>query len=139
MHDIYALKEMLCDELEEYGKKGELDMGGLEIVDKLAHTVKNLGKIIEMYEESEDEGSFAMDSRYYDGGGVSYRDGNRGNRGGGSYARGRGGRGGRRDSMGRYSRAEDMISQLRSMEASAPDEATRSEIRKLIMKMEQTM
>lgn len=53
MDEIYELKEMLCKELEEYGRKGEMSAGSLEIVDKLAHAVKNLGKIIEMYEEEE--------------------------------------------------------------------------------------
>ena len=51
MHEIYELKEMLMQELEEYGRKGELkDVGSLEIIDKLAHTIKNLCKIIETAE-----------------------------------------------------------------------------------------
>jgi len=41
MDAVYELKDMLCEELEEYGKKDKLDVGGLEIVDKLAHTIKN--------------------------------------------------------------------------------------------------
>ena len=139
MHGIYELKEMLCDELEEYGKKGELSTGSLEIIDKLSHTVKNLGKIIEEYEESE-EGS------YYDG--MVYDDGmsNRGgsyNRGGnrGSYARGRG-RGARRDARSRYSsegysRTGDMIERLRDLMQDAPDERTKQEIQRLVTKMEQ--
>ena len=53
MDAIYELKDMLCEELEEYGKKDKLDVGGLEIVDKLAHTIKNLDKIIESYEDEE--------------------------------------------------------------------------------------
>ena len=48
MHAVYELKEKLCDELEEYGKKDKLDVGALDIVDKLAHTIKNLDKIIEV-------------------------------------------------------------------------------------------
>ena len=46
MDAIYELKEKLCDELEEYGDK-KLDAGSLEVIDKLAHTIKNLDKIIE--------------------------------------------------------------------------------------------
>ena len=51
MDALYELKDMLCEELEEYGKKDKLDVGTLEIVDKLAHTIKNLDKIIDSYEE----------------------------------------------------------------------------------------
>lgn len=85
MHEIYELKEMLMKELEEYGKKGELkDVGSLDIVDKLAHAIKNICKIIEA-EEMEGESSYAR--------------GRSRAMGGQSMARGR-----RRDSMGRYSR-----------------------------------
>ena len=47
MHRLEELKEMLCEELEEYGSKEKLDMGGLEIVDKLAHAIKNIDKIMD--------------------------------------------------------------------------------------------
>ena len=48
MHGIYKLKEMLCDELEEYGTKGgALSTGSLDVVDKLAHTIKNLDNVVE--------------------------------------------------------------------------------------------
>ena len=132
MHGIYELKEMLCKELEEYGTKGELSTGTLDIVDKLAHSVKNLDKIIESYEE--DEGSYAYDD------GMMY-EGGRSMRRGGSYARGRG-RNARRDSRGRYSsegysRTGDMVEQLRDMMREAPDERTRQEIQRLVTKMEQ--
>ena len=55
MHDIMNLKEMLLDELSEYGRKGELHAKTLETIDTLAHATKNLCKIIEdaeMMEES---------------------------------------------------------------------------------------
>lgn len=138
MHGIYELKEMLCDELEEYGKKGELSAGTLEIVDKLAHSIKNLDKIIEAYEE--DEGSYAYDD------GMMYEGGRSMNRGGsyrrdGSYARGRG-RNANRDSRGRYSsegysRTGDMVDKLRDLMHEAPDEHTKQEIQRLVNKMEQ--
>ena len=52
-----------------------------------------------------------------------------------SYARGRG-RNARRDSMGRYSRAEDELQEgLMKLMDKAPDEQTRSEIRRLMEKM----
>lgn len=129
MHEIHELKEMLCEELEKYGAKGDLSAGELEIVDKLSHTVKNLGKIIEMYDEEEE---------YSGNMGMSYQRGNRG----GSYARGRG-RNARRDSMGRYSSegysraAEDMKDQLRRLMEQAPNEMTRRELEKLVERMEQ--
>ena len=113
MHALYDLKEMLCKELEEYGKKGELSAGSLDIVDKLAHTIKNLDKIIEVYED----GSY---SSY--GGSYDYR----GDR---SYAR-------RRDSMGRYSRNSDIVDRLKSLMHDAPDDRTRQEIKNLVSKME---
>ena len=146
MDAVYELKDMLCEELEEYGKKDKLDVGGLEIVDKLAHTIKNLDKIIETYEED------GYSEAYYDG---SYE--GTGNMGGGSYARRysreRGGRGGsyamargdgrgrgsnaRRDSMGRYSRDGRMMAQeLRDLMEDAPNEHIKMEMKKLIQKVE---
>lgn len=132
MDKLYDLKERLCKELEEYGKKDTLDVGGLDIVDKLAHAVKNLDKIIEAYDGDEYSG--------YDGG--SYRD-----YGDGSYARGRG-QNARRDSMGRYSsrrymnrgysRAnDDMVEELRTLMQDAPDDQTRKEFERFIQKIEQ--
>jgi hypothetical protein len=148
MHEIYDLKEMLCKELEEYGKKGDLTAGSLDVVDKLAHTIKNLDKIIESYEEngeySSRGGSYAggmgMGGASYERGGRSYRGGNMGGR---SYARGRG-RNARRDAMGRYStegysRNDEMIEQLNDLMDDAPDERTRAEIQKFITKLEGMM
>ena len=90
MHDIKKLKEMLMEELAEYGKGKELTMGSLDMVDKLAHACKNLCKIVESGEEDEYSradgmGSYRMRGSYR----GSYADE------GGSYRR-------RRDSMGRY-------------------------------------
>lgn len=83
MKGLYEIKEMLCYELDEIAKKGELTAGTLETVHKLTDTIKNIDKI-EMLEEYEDE--YSADDDY-------------------SYARGRGrGRNAKRDSMGRYSR-----------------------------------
>lgn len=125
MHGIYELKEMLCKELEEYGKKGELSAGTLEIVDKLAHAIKNIDKIIESYENEDYSGAYNYEDR-------SYR--------GSSYARGRG-RGARRDSMGRYSsegysRAGEMAEQLRNLMHDAPNEHIRQKIQHLVSEVE---
>lgn len=132
MHELYELKEMLCKELEEYGQKGELTAGSLEVVDKLANTVKNLSKIIDMCEDGEYS---SREGSYEDGMGGSYarggyrvRGGRGGNRGAnqyGSYARG-----------GRYSRDGGMIEDLRELMQDAPDERTRQEFQKFIRKIE---
>lgn len=135
MHELYELKEMLMKELEEYGSKGEMSTGTLEVVDKLAHAAKNVGKIIEMCEEDEEYSGRTMPmygGYYADGRGGSYaRDERRSYaRGGRSYAR--------RDSMGRYSRAEmnEMVSELRELMEDAPDERTKKEFQKFIQKIE---
>lgn len=127
MHELYELKEKLLDELKEYGAKGELSAGTLDVVDKLAHAIKNLCKVIE---SCEDEGYS-----------ENYRDGSS-NRG--AYAR-------RRDSRGRYASrrgssysgegnyyrsADDISERLHEMMDTAPDEKMRSEIQKLINKLE---
>ena len=127
MHKIYELKDKLCDELEEYGEK-KLDAGTLDVVDKLAHTIKNLDTIIESYEE---EQGYSRDM--YDG--MAYEDRGRGMEGR-SYARGRTGNV-RRDSMGRYSRDNKMmVHELRELMEEAPDERTKMEFKKFIEKME---
>lgn len=136
MHEIYELKEQLMKELEEYGRKGEMSTGSLEVVDKLAHTIKNLCKIIETAEE-EGEYSMAGYRRSYAGGngqgmtGGSMR----------SYARGRG-RNARRDSRGRYSSnggysygSDEMIEQLEELMEEAPDQV-KQDIQRLISKVE---
>lgn len=140
MHAIYELKDKLCQELEEYGQKGKLDLGALDIVDKLAHTIKNLDKIIEAYESEYSEKGNMYDGRVYDdgyGGRVYARSGDRVAENMGSYARGRRGNV-RRDSMGRYSGADEMmISELKELMNDAPDDKTRMEFKKFIQKMEQ--
>lgn len=112
MQDLYELKEMLCDELKKYGKKNEISSGNLDTIDKLAHTVKNLDKIIEGM-----DGSYGMEDY------------------GRSYARRR------RDSMGRYSREgysrdHEMVSELRELMHDAPNESVRQDIQRIINKVE---
>ena len=62
MHALYDLKEMLCKELEEYGKK-ELSAGSLSTIDTLAHAIKNIDKIIEADDGSYYRGSYARGRR----------------------------------------------------------------------------
>lgn len=146
MHDIMNLKEMLMDELSEYGRKGEINAGSLQAIDTLAHATKNLCKIIEDAEEDEYSGAYGGRSSYARGGrGRSSYDGmmyEGDSSYGSSYARGRG-RNARRDSRGRYSREysradamEEMTEQLRGMMEQAPDEKTRMGIERLMQQME---
>ena len=123
MKELLELKERLCDELKEYGRKGELSTGTLDVVDKLAHTVKNLDKIIEAY-EGEYSGYGLNNTKVYGMDRGSYRE---------SYARKRGADG-RYSSTG-YSR-NDLTAKLRELMDMAPDEHTRTEIHRLVEKMD---
>ena len=132
MHELYELKDRLCDKLMQYAGQN-ITAGTLEEVDKLAHAIKNLDKIIEAKEEEEYSNTYpyARDKMM----GRSYRDGMY------TYARGRG-RNAKRDSMGRYaseggySRNEEMVSKLYAMMNEAPDENTRREIENVARKIE---
>lgn len=132
---LYDLRDSLCKQLVDYGKKGELSAAILERVDTLAHATKNLDKVIEKCEEAESGYSGDWDGSN----GRSYRDG-RSYEGGRSMARGRGSNA-RRDSMGRYasdgySRHGDMADQLRDMMEEAPDNQTRQELQRLASRLE---
>lgn len=132
MHELYELKDKLCEELKEYGNK-EMSKTNLEVIEKLSSAVKNLGKIIEKYDEEEEYSS--MNGGSYRG---SYEGrSNRGGRGSyegrsyrGSYAR-------RRDAMGRYSRDAEMVAELRELMEDAPDDKTRQEFQRFISRLEQ--
>lgn len=95
MENIYKLKELLIQELDELGEKQSLDVGSLDLVDKLAHAAKNICKVIESCEESYSN-TDGMNRSYR---GTSYRDNSYAD--GRSYARGR--MNAPRDTMGRYS------------------------------------
>lgn len=116
MHKLHELKDMLCEELEEYGSKGKLDVGSLDVVDKLAHAIKNIDKIIEF---SEEEGySGTMMPTY-----------------GRSYA------GRHRDAMGRYSRRgysraeDDFAADMRELIEHAPNDHIRQKMQSLMSEM----
>jgi hypothetical protein len=146
MEELYKLKQTLCNELEEYSKKEKMSAGDLDVVDKLSHTIKNIDKIIEKYDEDEYSGMGGYSNRMsYTRGGNGYSNERMMDR---NYSMARGGRGrgsnARRDSMGRYSNeyndgysGHDMIMELRELMEDAPDERTKSEFEKFIRKMEQ--
>lgn len=138
MKSYEKIKEMLCEELENIAKKGELTAGSLDTVDKLTHAIKSIETIIAMNEYNDD--GYSNRGSYESRNGSSYarrytRDGSMD--GGNSYAR----YGNvRRDRMGRYSRDEandEIISRLHEVMEEAQNEQTKQEIRKLINKMEQ--
>ncbi len=59
MRGLHEIKEMLCKELEEYARKGELSAGSLDALHKLTDTIKNIDKI-EMLEG----GGYSRDGSY---------------------------------------------------------------------------
>lgn len=126
MKELYELKDNLCKELKEYSRKGKLNSTDLEYVDKLTHSIKNLDKVIENYDMDYSNRNYSMRSGYSNERGNNYSMR-------GDYS----GRGARRDSMGRYSRDNDMmIQELRELMEDAPDERTRAEFKQFINKME---
>lgn len=132
MNALYDLRDMLCEQLEEYGEKGELSNAVLEKVDVLAHATKNLDKIIEKCAEDEDNehsgnyGTYGMKSSRRSHG--SSRSGMRVTS--------------RRGYAGRYygddrdeEENEEFVDQLYSMANEAEDERMRQNLEKLAAKM----
>lgn len=117
MKHLEKLKEALCEELDKFGKSGDITVNSLEKIHKLTDTIKNIDKIM-MFEE---EGGYS--EGYMDNGMMQ----------GGSYARGR--RYAKRDSMGRYSRdggySEDDDYSERRGRGYSRDEATDHLMRQL--------
>ena len=46
MNELHELRRRLCEELMSYNKK-DMSAGSLDVIDKLAHAIKNIDKIIE--------------------------------------------------------------------------------------------
>ena len=114
MKHLDTLKDMLCDELEEITRKGELNAGDLDTVHKLTDTIKNINKI-QMLEDGDYSrtGEWEADMR-----GTYGRDGNYGR--GNSYANR-----GRHYVRGHYSRndgRERMIADIEAMMQDATGE-----------------
>lgn len=125
MKALFELKDMLCEELEEIAKKGELSSGELETVHKLTDTIKNIDKIMYL----EDNDGYSRGGNW-----VALGDYGRGN----SYPPQR------RDMRGRYTRGmhnysdpysrdgakHEMMEQLEDMLDDAGSEKTREAIRR---------
>ena len=133
MHGIYKLKDTLCKELEEYGDRTQLDKSSLEMVDTLAHALKNINKVIE-YKEA---GEYSEARDGYSRGTI---DDGMGHYHWPQYTRYSERRsmddGPSRRGSYRMSRDDGMIERLREMMEEAPDEKTRKEIERLVQKME---
>lgn len=118
---MYELRNMLCEELDELARKGDLGAGDLEIAHKLTDTIKNIDKI-EMLEDDgysqrrySRDGDWEADMRGTYGKGSSYA------RRGTHYVRGHYSRDGARD---------DMKRQLQEMLDNADDESIRKAIQR---------
>lgn len=124
MRAMEDLKDMLCKELDEIAKKGELTAGSLETVHKLTDTIKNIDKIMMLEDE---DGEYSERGYSRDGGYSMERGGNHGgySRAGEWEARGGYGMGHsyaqRRDSRGRYSRDDGKEHMMREMEGMLED------------------
>ena len=135
--DLHEMCEILSRELSEANEKirqagGKMSGSDLDYIDKLTHALKSIKTTIAMMEA--DEGASGRMYPYYGG---SYNDGSYNNgsyRGRSSYARGR--MNARRDSMGRYSGDDNMVTELRELMQDAPDEQTRKEFERFIQKIE---
>lgn len=120
MKALNDIRDMLCEELDELARKGELGAGDLEIIHKAVSSIKNIDKI-EMY-----DGGYSRDGEWE----ADMR---------GTYGRGSSYRGRRRDAMGRYTRAdarEHMRAQLDDMMRDADDDKTRDAIRRCMEQIE---
>ena len=116
MKSMKELREMMCEELEDIARKGELGAGDLEIVHKRTETMKSIDKI----DMLESEGGYSS------GGDWLAR---------GMYDDGRSYRRQQRESRGRYSRdgAKDrMIGQLEDMMRETDTEKEKEAIRRCI-------
>ena len=93
MKHLEKLKEALCEELDKFGKSGDITVNSLDKIHRLTDTIKNIDKIMMLEESegySEERGRTHMGGSSYDDD-IMY-----------SERRGRG-RNAKRDPMGRYS------------------------------------
>lgn len=116
MEYLDKLRDMLCGELEDVTRKGELGAGDLEIVHKLTDTIKNIDKI-ELYDEEY--------SRDYSRGGDWSAD-MRGTYGRGNSCANRG----KHYVRGHYSRTGDLRAQINDMMRETDDERVKEALRR---------
>lgn len=136
MKTLEKLRDMLCDELDEIAEKKDMGAGDLEIVHKLTDTIKNIDKICIMdedggYSQAGDWEAMAR-GRFgdYNERGNSYA--NRGEH----WVRGHYSRAARRDRMGRYSGADDMIEHIDMMMEETDDPREKEIMRRFKRELE---
>ena len=49
---MYELEEMLCEELEEFSRKGGISQGDIQPIEQLTTSIKNLKRIKGLYKKS---------------------------------------------------------------------------------------
>ena len=129
MQSMYELREMLCRELDELTRKGELGAGDLDIAHKLTDTIKNIDKIDRLEDEGYSRGMDYSRGRYSRDGNWeadmrgTYNRGNSYERQGTHYVR------------GHYSRAESKSAMRRQLQEML-DEADNDTIRSAIQCMD---
>ena len=134
---LTKIKEMLCDALDDYAKKGELSAGSLSAIDTLTHSLKSVVTIMAM--EDYDEGGASYDGA--DGGAMGGVSGRRGrSRTTGRYVSREGGYSGRRYDGGMsYAGARDeLMSHVDELMGMAEDEPTRAMIRRFKAELEKS-
>jgi len=134
MHELVELKEKLIRELEDYSQNGKFSKEDVEAIKYMASAVDHLCNIVEGAEYSQRGGNSRNYGYAYERGGNTYRS----YEGRGSYARGRNAR---RDSMGRYSRAEgveELVDTVREMMQELPQNL-QMDAQRFVQKLEQEM
>ena len=124
MKDFENLCEILSEKLAEKTRKiknNGMSDGDLETVDKLAHSLASVKKIMAFMEDEEGYSGY-----------HPYRESYRGSYRGGSY---------KRDRMGRYSgergySRNDLADKMRELMDEAPDDRTRQEMQRMVEKLE---
>lgn len=140
--ELGEMKETIANEIAEANQRirqsgGDLNAGDVEIIDKLAHSMKSLITACAMLEAEEEDGGYSGNYGGYsrENRGRYSREGRTGY--GGEYGnysrenRNRYSREGRESRDGGYSR-DGMMGHLREMMDEAPDELTRMEIKKMM-------
>lgn len=131
MHKLEMLKETLCEELEKVAKKDQVNQSDLEIIFKLASSIKNIDKILEA-------SSYGSYGRSYDnsyGRSYDYSYGRRGRDGDsdGRYSEGRNSRG---YSESSYDYSRRMHDKFRSMMEDTSNDRERDAIRRCMEQLE---
>lgn len=118
---MYEFRNMLCEELDELARKGDLGAGDLEIAHKLTDTIKNIDKIEMLEDDGYSQRRYSRDGDWEADMRGTYGKGNSYARRGTHYVRGHYSRDGARD---------DMKRQLQEMLDNADDESIRRAIQR---------